>query len=209
MNTEYGSPSNLPFDLAHKKWPICYNLSKSNYDKRSEIKLKLVNDLFTSINQIIKTNGTKDKLEPINNVPTINNIKKHIFFSNSKSGWHVHPVGYKINATYKIEPHLRIEVDIKKGKYKKSLTKNIVDLGFPDKSLFLCPCDIYFTGSLIDRYSLACVDNGRIIIPKPTYFYKEMNTFLVDDFEYKLSTLFNQKNEIREYLVRSKLSIMS
>lgn len=29
MNTHYGPPQNLPFDLAHRRWPVQYNLSPS------------------------------------------------------------------------------------------------------------------------------------------------------------------------------------
>jgi hypothetical protein len=43
MNTAYGKPdNNLPFDLAHKRWPIQYELNEENLNKKTEVVKALV-----------------------------------------------------------------------------------------------------------------------------------------------------------------------
>jgi len=50
MNTAYGKPdNNLPFDLAHKRWPIQYNLSEINYEEKPEIKNSLIASLKSAL----------------------------------------------------------------------------------------------------------------------------------------------------------------
>lgn len=61
MNIAYGKPEgNIPFDLAHKRWPITYNLNSENYSEKSQIKKDLVASLvqaikpFTQLQKITK-----------------------------------------------------------------------------------------------------------------------------------------------------------
>lgn len=43
MNTAFGKPkNNLPFDLAHKRWPIQYEISPGDSETKSEIKKALI-----------------------------------------------------------------------------------------------------------------------------------------------------------------------
>lgn len=43
MNSSFGSPDeNLPFGLAHKRWPIVYSLNKDNYAERASIRNELI-----------------------------------------------------------------------------------------------------------------------------------------------------------------------
>ncbi len=49
MNTAYGEPENLPFDLKHRRWPVQYQLTKELFEdqkKRKDIKDKLTKELF-------------------------------------------------------------------------------------------------------------------------------------------------------------------
>jgi len=50
MNTAFGGPEgNIPFDLAHKRWPITYNLSSENISEKPQIKKELVSILVHAI----------------------------------------------------------------------------------------------------------------------------------------------------------------
>ncbi|EJG0990046.1 hypothetical protein C4G66_RS24495 [Vibrio parahaemolyticus] len=55
MNTAFGEPEGkIPFDLAHKRWPITYNLSPENISEKSQIKRELVSVLVHAIKPFAK-----------------------------------------------------------------------------------------------------------------------------------------------------------
>ncbi len=55
MNTAFGEPKDkIPFDLAHKRWPITYNLSDDNYSKKPQIKANLIAVLVEAITPFAK-----------------------------------------------------------------------------------------------------------------------------------------------------------
>ncbi|NOJ14026.1 hypothetical protein [Vibrio splendidus] len=50
MNTAFGEPEGkIPFDLAHKRWPITYNLSSGNLSEKPQIKRDLITLLVHAI----------------------------------------------------------------------------------------------------------------------------------------------------------------
>lgn len=50
MNTAFGKPEgNLPFDLAHKRWPIQYELSSDNYSEKAGIKKLLIASIKSAL----------------------------------------------------------------------------------------------------------------------------------------------------------------
>ena len=50
MNTAFGEPEgNLPFDLAHKRWPLQYALSSDNYSSRTGIRDDFVTALCAAL----------------------------------------------------------------------------------------------------------------------------------------------------------------
>lgn len=50
MNTSFGEPeNNLPFDLAHRRWPVQYRLSEENYASKAEEKKRLVSALHAAL----------------------------------------------------------------------------------------------------------------------------------------------------------------
>jgi hypothetical protein len=65
MNEHYGtSKEGLPFDLAHRRWPIRYNLSEgTSPEVKFEIKKKLISELETAIKAIVTSFGTSVKEE--------------------------------------------------------------------------------------------------------------------------------------------------
>lgn len=55
INTAFGEPKdNIPFDLAHKRWPITYQLSQKNYSDKAEIKKGLVDSLVGALKPYAK-----------------------------------------------------------------------------------------------------------------------------------------------------------
>jgi hypothetical protein len=50
MNVSFGNPDKkLPFDLAHKRWPIIYSLASDNYDDKSSIKKELIASIRSAL----------------------------------------------------------------------------------------------------------------------------------------------------------------
>ena len=50
MNSSFGSPDkNLPFDLAHKRWPIVYNLSDDNYTHKATVRNELIASIKSAL----------------------------------------------------------------------------------------------------------------------------------------------------------------
>lgn len=55
INTAFGEPKgNIPFDLAHKRWPITYKLSDKNYSDKAEVKTKLIGSLLSALKPFAK-----------------------------------------------------------------------------------------------------------------------------------------------------------
>lgn len=56
MNTVYGGPDDLPFDLRHRRWPIRYSLSpQASADEKNREKQELANGLAGAIRSIIES----------------------------------------------------------------------------------------------------------------------------------------------------------
>ena len=49
MNTSFGKPDDLPFDLRHKRWPVKYELSDRNFSEKDQIRNDFVKALYTAI----------------------------------------------------------------------------------------------------------------------------------------------------------------
>lgn len=67
MNTAFGKPkNNLPFDLAHKRWPIQYGLNVKNYSNKAEVKNILVTSLYGALFPYINQRKNTHPLFPSN-----------------------------------------------------------------------------------------------------------------------------------------------
>jgi len=57
MNNHYASPKNLPFDLAHRRWPVQYELSPdTSPDLRERVRDKLAAELHSILEDYIQAN---------------------------------------------------------------------------------------------------------------------------------------------------------
>jgi hypothetical protein len=60
MNTSFGEPeNNLPFDLAHRRWPVQYRLSEENYASKADEKKRLVSALHAALVPFTKSQRFK------------------------------------------------------------------------------------------------------------------------------------------------------
>lgn len=57
MNTTFGEPRQLPFDLSHKRWPIQYKLEDLGLDKKSHdfkrLKNQFTSELYNAIRLVV------------------------------------------------------------------------------------------------------------------------------------------------------------
>jgi hypothetical protein len=68
MNTYYGSPDDLPFDLKHRRWPVRFELNpESPKAKRKEIKDKLVKEMSNILKLYLGNRKPKEKYTPTPN----------------------------------------------------------------------------------------------------------------------------------------------
>ena len=66
MNTYYGPPESLPFDLKHRRWPVRYELSPdSTKSQRNHARQKLVIELTAIIKLYMGSRNPIKKYEPI------------------------------------------------------------------------------------------------------------------------------------------------
>jgi hypothetical protein len=66
MNTYYGLPENLPFDLKHRRWPVRYELSpEATKSQRDEVRVKLSKELAVILGLYLKNRKPQKVYEPI------------------------------------------------------------------------------------------------------------------------------------------------
>jgi hypothetical protein len=85
MNTEYGGPENLPFDLKHRRWPIPYHLPpNSPVEERNSRRQELVNQFAGAIRSIIESGvqNTSASLEQV--VVTPSTTSPAIYYDETK-----------------------------------------------------------------------------------------------------------------------------
>jgi hypothetical protein len=85
MNTAYGGPEDLPFDLRHRRWPIQYCLSSDALaDEKTRGKQELTNALAGAIRSIIES-GPLDTPAPVKQVvETPSTSSPAIFYDEAK-----------------------------------------------------------------------------------------------------------------------------
>jgi len=99
MNTSYGEPKdNLPFDLAHKRWPITYKLNKENIENKVEIKNVFVKTLEDAMEPILSLRQSNQEPVSLIEQPSVDNINSHILSSDPKMDWHINNTDIKKNS---------------------------------------------------------------------------------------------------------------
>jgi hypothetical protein len=91
LNTIFGDAQQLPFDLAHKRWPIRYALSLvdlENKEKKDKEQKKLVDDLYNAVHLVLQT---VSKSPPLTSGrtggPSFDYIEQTILRSDPQEGW--------------------------------------------------------------------------------------------------------------------------
>ena len=208
MNESYGNPKgNLPFDLAHKRWPITYNLSGANANEKANVRTELVDNLENAIKPILAVRQANREPVPLKDEPSIDNIHNHILRSNPKTDWHANSLSWKSTVTYRADVNLRIEINYNdEGIQQKNFVEPWANC-FPDKSATGYWCDIYFGLSHIERTILVSVDGGRAMLPIPREQDVIGKNIVVKPFDYKMAEIFDSLDTLYQYFQRSGLKL--
>lgn len=85
MNTEYGGPEDLPFDLRHRRWPIQYGLTpEMPADDRKKRKEELAEKLAKAIRSIVESGVLNNSASAEHVVETSSTSCPAIFFDEEK-----------------------------------------------------------------------------------------------------------------------------
>lgn len=210
MNTSYGAPDgNLPFDLAHKRWPITYSLCDENVADKPRVRNALVDQLEKAIKPILALRQAAHEPVPLKDEPSVDNINNHILRSNPKSDWHSNSLSWKSTVTYRKNVNLRVEINYDEdGIQQKNFAEPWANC-FPDKSATGYWCYVYFGLSHIERTILVSVDGGRVMLPIPRKTDARGNYVVVEPFDYKMAEIFDTSDLLYQYFQRSGLKLAS
>lgn len=212
MNTAYGKPDDLPFDLKHKRWPIQYKLTKEIYSdeaQKKEVKEKLVSELYRFIKLIINASDSDLELPKIGDTPSLLYIEESIAKSDSAQDWDVREVGYKTVALYRNDVNLRIEVDwSENGRQCEDFRAPWANC-HPNSRAPGYWVDTYYGVSHIIsmRRILVNVDGGRATLPIPRQKGITGQITEVLPLDYKYAQIFDTSGTLDEYMWYSKLTL--
>ncbi|CAN7644900.1 hypothetical protein [Pseudomonas sp. LjRoot263] len=212
MNTAYGKPDDLPFDLKHKRWPIQYELNEEIYSdsvRRKDVKAKLTKEFSDYIKIIIDTNEASGELPIIGATPSLEYIEKSIINSDSAQDWDVRSVHSKTVAVYRNDVNLRVEIDwSEEGSQCDDFREPWANC-YPDSKASGHWVDIFYGVSHIIslRSIIVNVDGARASLPIPRQKGVAGNITEVLPLDYKFAQIFDTQGTLDEYMWRSKLTL--
>jgi hypothetical protein len=209
MNEEFGGPDKgLPFDLAHKRWPIVYKLGKdANTEEFKSQQKQLISQLVNAVKLILRqATSTKGSLPILAVNPSQENIEQVILYSDPINDWEHQSINDKTIARYKRDVNLRFEINYTgDGIQQKDFQEEWAN-SHPDPKARGYWCDLYYNQSLIERFVLVSVDGGRAMLPIP----KEGGIGYWDQvllLDYKVAEIHDALGTLSQYMARSKLTI--
>ncbi|SRR6266545_6026443 len=198
MNTAYGEPEDLPFDLKHKRHPVQY----SSAGDLKGAKENLVNSLKSAIALIIQQEGYKKRETILSASPSREEILNAVLSSDSKDDWEKQSsTGPKQTIYFKKNVNLRFEMDFDDaGIQNEDFTEKWANK-HPDPKATGYWCDLYYASTHIERFILVSVDGGRAMLPMPI---NPANDLRVEDLDFKVAQI-HDTGRLSEYMFRSGL----
>jgi hypothetical protein len=212
MNTAYGKPYDLPFDLKHKRWPIQYELTNeifSDSTRKKDVKKKLIKELYEFMKIIIDASEKDGTIPEIGKTPSLSYIEKCITISDSAQDWDVSSVGLKTVAVYRNDVNLRLEIDWSDEKAQCNDFKAPWANCYPDKRASGHWIEIFYSVSHIIsmRSILVSVDGARATLPIPRQKGVTGEFTEVLPLDYKYAQIFDLSGTLAEYMWSSKLTL--
>lgn len=212
MNTAYGKPDDLPFDLKHKRWPIQYKLTEEIYSdsaKKKIVKDKLTKELYEFVKVIIEASDIESELPKIGDTPSLAYIEQSINNSDSAQDWDVSSVHSKTVAVYRNDVNLRIEIDWSEDGEQCADFKEPWANCYPDSRASGHWVEIFYgTSHIISMRSIVVtVDGARASLPIPRQKDAAGKITEVLPLDYKYAQIFDSQGTLDEYMWRSKLTL--
>lgn len=209
MNGAFGNPDEgLPFDLAHKRWPIVYTLSEGSTKEDIENqRTHMVTSLLNAVRLILQAKA----IEPLPVIvlnPSQENIERVVMYSDPKADWGHQSIGGKIVVRYKGDVNLRFEINyhsnegIQQEDFKEEWANR-----HPDPSATGYWCNLYYNQTLIERFILVSVDGGRALLPIPKKGKDFAHLDQVLPLDYKIAEIHDTTGTLSQYMARSRLTI--
>ncbi len=191
INTAFGEPDDLPFDLVHKRWPIKYSLTEDdlkNKEKVDDVKKSLSDALFNAINLVLDTSSKKNSSVPrLTGTPSFGYIQDCILFADPQEDWERVS---DTNSSIMINKHdvnLRLNINyLDEGVQCDDFTEEWANR-HPNPSATGYWCDIYYGSTRVFRTILVSVDGGRAMLPIPRQIGVNEKVTEVLPFDYRIA----------------------
>lgn len=213
MNTSFGMPDDLPFDLKHKRHPIKYCLNETDLqdtNKFKSIKEQLVMELVNAIKLIISTNedlsSLKESIEPISS--SLVYLNKKIESSDSITDWEYVDSNWGGYYIYRNDVRLSMSIKYNEDGIQNS---NFIEKWancFTDERATGYWVDIRYGATIIKRTILVSVDGGRAMSPIPSVFDENNKLLIVNLLDYRIAEIFDTPmNNLSKYFAISGLKL--
>jgi len=199
MNTAYGKPDGLPFDLKHKRHPLQY----SSLGDLTAAKEDLVKRLKLAISLIIQQELYKKKEIALSASPSREEILDAVLSSDSKDDWERQcPGGLRRITFFKKNVNLRFEMDFDDEGMHREDFKEEWATKHPDPKATSYWCNLYYAATHIDRFILVSVDGSRALLPLPINRTTDLR---VKGLDLKVAQIHDSLGSLPEYMLRAGL----
>lgn len=211
MNTALGNPSDLPFDLSHKRWPIQYSLSESDAEDKAKVadtKMTLAGQLNSAIRLVLEaTLNTPRAPSELTGAPSLSYIEHLIRDCDPQEEWGSVSTNASSIAVNKRDVNLRLAMNfLDEGKQCDDFQEEWANR-YPDSHATGYWCDIYYGATHVARNILVSVDGGRARLPLPRQRGVDGKLTEVLPFDYRIAQIFDSSGSLDEYMSRSRLSL--
>ncbi|EHU4841150.1 hypothetical protein KY951_004269 [Vibrio parahaemolyticus] len=212
MNTAYGAPDELPFDLKHKRWPIQYCLNEEIYsdtDKRKQVKDKLIQELSTFIKIIIDLEDLEESLPQIGSTPSLPYIENCILRSDAAQDWDLSSNNSETIAVFRNDVNLRLVVDWSDDGKQCEDFKEPWANSYPNPHATGFWLNVYYGVSQILSLKsiLVNVDGANCSLPLPRQIGVAGERTEVLPLDYKYAQIFDQLGNLDQYMWSSRLTL--
>lgn len=211
MNTAFGGPNDLPFDLSHKRWPIQYCLLESDVEDKTKVadtKKTLSEHLYNAIRLVLDVNLQTPLVPPkLTGAPSLSYIEHLIRDCDPQEEWERVSIDASSTAVNRRDVNLRLSINfLDEGKQCEDFQEEWANR-HPDRHATGYWCDIYYGATHIARNILVSVDGGRAMLPLPRQRGIDGKLTEVLPFDYRIAQIFDSSGRLDEYMSRSRLSL--
>ncbi len=197
LDTDNGKPSELPFDLRHKKIiAFC-----SQHNNAEQERKRFVEDLTSEIKTAVSVYGERSTKRDLQKKPAYNDIVHVIINSDSQSDWKLVVQNDRIYTRYFLEDiNLRFVTDHDTNVHRENFREEWATK-FPCSEASSWYTDLYFNSTILQRFVLVYVDD-RVSLPLP-----DRARHSVSPLQYQVAKIHDHSNLVSSYLKREHITI--